>query len=91
MSQVISVVGVEQKIFYIRGQKVILDWYLAELYNVPTSRINEQVKRNVKRFPPDFMFQLTPEELRNWMSQIAISNKVRMHLRNRVSQCFLRS
>lgn len=81
MSKVISVVGVEQKIFYIRGQKVILDRYLAELYNVPTGRINEQVKRNVKRFPPDFMFQLTPEEFKNWMSQIAISNKERMGLR----------
>ncbi len=81
MSKVISLIGVEQKIFYIRGQKVILDRYLAELYNVPTSRINEQVKRNLKRFPPDFMFQLTPEELKNWMSQIAISNKERMGLR----------
>jgi hypothetical protein len=46
----------------LRGQKVILDTDLAELYGVPVKRLNEQVKRNIERFPADFMFQLTVEE-----------------------------
>ena len=48
------------KIYLIRGQKVMLDRDLAELYGVATKRLNEQVRRNEKRFPDDFMFQLTP-------------------------------
>ena len=58
----------------IRGQKVILDRDLAALYGVPTFRFNEAVKRNRRRFPDDFMFQLTTEELASLTSQIAISN-----------------
>ena len=54
---------------------------LAEMYGVETRRLNEQVKRNEKRFPIDFMFQLTEEELENWKSQFATSNKERMGLR----------
>jgi DNA replication protein DnaD len=50
------------KVLMIRGQKVMIDRDLAELYGIPTKRLNEQVKRNLKRFPPDFMFQLTEEE-----------------------------
>jgi len=53
---------VEQKIFMIRGHKVMLDNDLAKLYGVPTKRLNEQVKRNIRRFPEDFMFQLTVSE-----------------------------
>lgn len=53
---------IERRIFLIGGQKVMLDRDLAELYGVPTRRLNEQVKRNRKRFPADFMFQLTLEE-----------------------------
>lgn len=52
----------------------MLDSDLAELYQAPTFRLNEAVKRNRDRFPEDFMFQLTKEELENWRSQIAISN-----------------
>jgi hypothetical protein len=52
----------------------MLDLDLAQLYQVRTFRLNEAVKRNRNRFPPDFMFQLTQEELKNWRSQIAISN-----------------
>ena len=55
---------IERKIFLIRGQKVMLDRDLAELYGVPTRRLNEQVMRNRTRFPADFMFQLTLEEAR---------------------------
>ena len=61
-------------IYLIRGQKVMLDSDLAELYGVPTGRMNEQVKRNRERFPEDFMFQLTEEEFENLKSQIAISS-----------------
>lgn len=75
MSKIISLIGVEEKIFNIRGQKVMLDRHLAELYVVPTSRLNEQVKRNIKRFPADFMFQLTSDELNNLISQFAISRE----------------
>jgi hypothetical protein len=73
---------VERRIYLIRGQKVMLDSDLAELYQVPTFRLNEAVKRNSNRFPEDFMFQLSKEELANWRSQIAISNPgVKMGLR----------
>ena len=61
-------------IFNLRGQKVILDADLAELYGVPTKRLNEQVKRNAGRFPQDFMFRLTVRELKNLKSQFATSN-----------------
>ncbi len=53
---------IQSKIFFIRRQKVMLDRDLAELYGVPTYRLNEQVKRNIKRFPKDFMFQLNIQE-----------------------------
>ncbi len=53
---------IQSKIYEIRGQKVMLDRDLAELYQVTTSNLNKAVKRNLKRFPPDFMFQLTEEE-----------------------------
>ncbi len=53
---------IEKRILVIRGRKVMIDADLASLYGVSTKRLNEQVKRNDERFPPDFMFQLTPEE-----------------------------
>ena len=62
------------KIYLIRGEKVMLDRDLAELYGVETRRLNEQVKRNIDRFPEDFMFQLTEIEFENLMSQIATSS-----------------
>jgi len=58
----------------IRGQRVILDADLARIYGVPTKRLNEQVRRNAKRFPPDFLFQLTAVEIENLKSQIATSS-----------------
>jgi hypothetical protein len=72
---------IEQKIYLIRGRKVMIDRDLASLYEVPTGRLNEQVKRNKKRFPDDFMFKLTKKEYENWISQIAISNSKKMGLR----------
>jgi hypothetical protein len=62
------------KIYFIRGQKVMLDEDLAELYQVATGRLNEQVKRNIARFPLDFMFSLTEEEFKNLKSQNATSS-----------------
>lgn len=62
------------KIYYIREVKVMIDSDLAELYGVETRRLNEQVKRNLSRFPEDFMFQLTEDEFGNLMSQIATSS-----------------
>ncbi len=62
------------KIVWVRDQKVILDSDLAGLYDVTTSRLNEQVKRNRQRFPADFMFQLTAEEFDNLKSQFATSS-----------------
>lgn len=65
---------ITNKIFVVRGKKVILDRDLAGLYDVETRRLNEQVKRNIDRFPPDFMFQLTMEEFENLKSQFATSS-----------------
>jgi len=65
---------ISNKIYFIRGQKVMLDFDLAALYEVETRRLNEQVKRNISRFPSDFMFRLTEIELENLMSQIATSS-----------------
>ncbi len=62
------------KIYFIRGQKVMLDEDLADLYQVETKRLNEQVKRNADRFPKDFMFQLNRKEFENLKSQFATSN-----------------
>jgi hypothetical protein len=55
-------ITLESRILTIRGQKVIIDADLAELYGTPTKRLNEQVRRNIERFPGDFMFQLTAQE-----------------------------
>ncbi len=62
MKQLIPSERIESKILLLRGKKVMLDRDLAALYGVPTKRLNEQVKRNRKRFPEDFMFQLTGKE-----------------------------
>jgi cell division septum initiation protein DivIVA len=65
------------RILVIRGQRVVLDSDLAQLYEVETKRFNEQIRRNLARFPSDFMFQLTDEEFESLRSQIATSNKGR--------------
>jgi ORF6N domain len=82
--QIVAVEVIQHKIYLIRGCKVILDSDLAALYEVPTKRLNEAVRRNLDRFPDDFMFQLSAEELENWRSQIATSNPgAKMGLRRR--------
>src|SRR6056297_415003 len=62
VKSIIPVGRVENRILLIRGEKVIIDSDLAEFYGVPTKRLNEQAKRNISRFPDDFMFQLSSEE-----------------------------
>lgn len=72
---------IQNKIYEIRGQRVMLDRDLAELYQVTTGALNQAVKRNIERFPTDFMFQLNDEETANWKSQIVITNSITMGLR----------
>ncbi len=72
-------INIESLIRVIRGQKVILDFDLAMLYGVQTKALNQAVKRNIKRFPDDFMFQLTKEELDSLRSQIATANPAGHH------------
>jgi hypothetical protein len=66
-------INIESLIIMLRGQQTLLDRDLAMLYGVETRRLNEQVQRNIERFPEDFMFQLTKEEFENWKSQFATS------------------
>ena len=70
-----AVVTIEERIHLIRAQRVVLTKNLAELYGVTTYRLNEQVTRNRERFPPDFMFQLTIQEVSALRSQSAILEK----------------
>ena len=70
----IPIERIERAILMLRGHKVILDAELAAFYGVETRRLNEQVKRNIDRFPDDFMFQLTAQEFDNLKSQFATSN-----------------
>src|SRR5579871_2512810 len=77
VTAVIPVERIERQIYLIRGQKVMLDSDLAALYQVPTKRLNESVRRNRSRFPEDFMFQLSGEEASALRSQIATLDKGR--------------
>jgi hypothetical protein len=74
---------IESRILLMRGKKVMLDRDLAVLYVVETRVLNQAVRRNINRFPEDFMFQLTKEEMANWKSQIVITNKEKIGLRRR--------
>ena len=77
---------IRSRILTIRGVQVMLDRDLAELYGVPTKRLNEQVKRNARRFPNNFMFQLSKAELEDWRSQIATSNERNWKSQNATSK-----
>lgn len=79
---VISEAKIVQKIYLIRGTKVMLDRDLAEMYGVETRRLKEQVNRNRERFPGDFMFELSVDEFAHWRSQFATSNADKMGLRH---------
>ena len=65
---------IKRSILEIRGKKIILDFELAKMYQTETKRLKESVRRNIKRFPDDFMFELTPEEWENLRSQFATSS-----------------
>lgn len=73
--EIIPIERIAQSIYRFRGQKVMLDFDLATLYAVETRILNQAVKRNRERFPPDFMFQLTPAEVRFLRSHLAILNR----------------
>ncbi|MCX6077301.1 MAG: ORF6N domain-containing protein, partial [Campylobacterales bacterium] len=73
-------IDIKSKIYMIRNTQVMLDRDLAELYGVETKVFNQAIKRNIKRFPKDFMFQLTKDELNNWRSQFVTSNSEKMGL-----------
>ena len=77
MAVTFSTERIERSILLIRRHKVLLDTHLADLYGVTTKRLNEQVRRNRSRFPGDFMFQLTQEEVESLRSQFATSNQGR--------------
>ena len=78
----IPVERIESKIYQIRDKKVMLDHDLSSLYEVPTKALKQAVKRNIDRFPDDFMFVLTKKETQNWRSQIVTSNsRFKMGLR----------
>jgi hypothetical protein len=84
MNELVAAGFIERRIYRIRGKQVMLDRDLAQLYDVPTGHLNRAVKRHLKRFPEDFMMQLTPPELKNWRCQIGISNfGLKMGLRYR--------
>lgn len=81
MQEITITENIKSKIYTIRDKQVMLDRDLAELYEIETRVFNQAVKRNIKRFPSDFMFKLTKEEFENWKSQIVISNSDKMGLR----------
>jgi hypothetical protein len=81
MGQIITIEDIAQRIYFIRGVKVMLDRDLAALYEVETKRLKERVRRNIDRFPKDFMFELSKKELEDWRTQIATSNGDKMGLR----------
>jgi hypothetical protein len=75
--QNIDLLSIQSKIHEIRGYKVMLDFDLAEIYQVETRVLNQAVKRNIERFPPDFMFQLTKPEWENMSSQFVTTSRVK--------------
>ena len=74
-SIVVAEEAIISKIYLIRGQKVMIDRDLAELYGVETKQLKRQVRRNIDRFPEDFMFELSDEEFQEWRSQFGTSNE----------------
>ena len=86
----VPVEKITAKIYLIRGQKVMLDRDLSELYGVQTKVLKQAVRRNIKRFPSDFMFELTNEEFKDWRSQFVTSKSDKMGLRFDPSSQFRR-
>ena len=82
MSKLLPIERITGKIYLIRDTKVMIDRDLAELYGVETRVLKQAVRRNIMRFPDDFMFELTKEEFQDWRSQIVMSNSEKMGLRH---------
>ena len=91
MENEISTLQIEKKIFVIRGVQVMIDRDIAELYGVETRILNQAVKRNIERFPEEFMFQLNEEEFENWKSQIVTLNTDQNKDVNLISQIVISS
>ncbi len=81
LNKKVDISKIERMIYIIRGQRVMMDSDLAELYSVETKALKRAVKRNLDRFPSDFMFELTKKELQNWRYQFGTSNREKMGLR----------
>ena len=77
----LPVESITNKIYFIRDHKVMLDRDLADLYGVETKLLKRTVRRNIDRFPSDFMFELTKKELENWRCQFGTSNNIKMGIR----------
>ncbi|CAB5161153.1 FIG00936134: hypothetical protein [Olavius algarvensis associated proteobacterium Delta 3] len=82
MDEIIPIEAIVSKIINLRGEKVLLDRDLAELYGVETKVLKQAVRRNIERFPADFMFEMTKQEFENWRSQFVTSKSLRMGLRH---------
>ena len=82
MSNLTPVAQIEQRIYYIRGEKIMIDRHLAELYGVETRVLKQAVRRNIQRFPEDFMFVLRKDEFKDWRSQCVMSNADKQGLRH---------
>jgi len=82
-NKMIPIEKISGKILLIRGQKVLMDRALAELYGVETKTLKRAVRRNLERFPSDFMFEMNNEEFKNWRYQFGTSNSDKMGLRYR--------
>jgi hypothetical protein len=83
MKELVPVESIVRGIYLLRDKKVMMDRDLAELYGVDTAQLKRAVKRNIERFPSDFMFELTKQELEDWKCQFGTSNGTRMGLRYR--------
>ena len=81
MNELIVQSEISSRILTLRGKQVMLDRDLAEFYQVETKVLNQAVKRNIERFPDDFMFQMSEDEFKNWRSQFVTSNSDKMGLR----------
>ncbi|MBW2204078.1 MAG: ORF6N domain-containing protein, partial [Deltaproteobacteria bacterium] len=74
MTEIVPIESIVSKIILLRGEKVLLDRDLAKLYEVETKVLKQAVRRNIRRFPSDFMFELSKEEFEDWRSQFVTSN-----------------
>jgi hypothetical protein len=81
MKEIESIEQISNRIYFIRDKRVMLDRDMAEPYGVETKRLKEQVRRNIERFPDDFMFELSKSEFTSWRSQFATSNRDKIGLR----------